>query len=628
MESNDPEYKKLLDSNKDLTFDQYKMTLKGKSVNGKFIIYNINHLGSLIPIISLRLSRYRENGAILILPSRNKKYSEKIAENLNKAGIFDEIKYSDIFVGTKEKTQKAVKTAINDHFNALLFDIDREKLLFAITENDVVDSFSLYCLFNKFRVIILENSLNSFNDSNKYEVLFDQGLIEKSYYYLQKNNHTLCGEDGSVPRIRFSEDFVDDENYYCFRRSHELLHPEDRKIILQCFGIDNKQFEGCQILLCNSGGFVASGLMQGDPTITVRESGMKYNEIYQTFLDHYGDKFIHTKIKLHPYSGMIKIESFKNASLIDGFPIEIINLMDDLHLYKVIGVQTTSSISTGRVCSHQIQTGVQFYNYYPYINQLFVAIRFLKLLKAHNVLHNFSSSSFLSTMGSTGIVYSNSKVDAKYGLWFKHLPEGLLQEINIVIGERPNLTSYPDYKLSEIPISCVSNKDLTVLSTDYLYLIVSHNVDLDLKQLKYLENLPNRDVTVCTENYRPIISQVNPDNYLKIARSYRDCDYSQRDYNISLYFIERYILEGHDECLLEWAILCFANSNSHMDEAERIFMDYSKKGNNLGSAYLCLMYYYGKGVKKDMKEAKKYYGLALQQGNKWIETKIKIDDFE
>lgn len=339
-------------------------------VSEKYVIYNVNHHGSLLNVICLRYLLSRGENVILVLSeSEGDYYSQRMLEE----GIFDKVISFRLSVGAQENGDNLIRV-LNDYFDDLLFKngIGLNNITEVYTQADVINPFGIYVALRGMKVTIIEESINRLSDMNKYDEFFNHKIISKSYRDLQKDLSILCGEADKYDLILY--DGTDETKYFGFthkRQSidynecYEYLTAPEKKSILKSYRVDTEKFRSIDtILFLNSDGYTESAL---DVKIPV-------SDVYTTLADYCLGDGEHIIIKPHPNNSHINKNNFPDDEFINNYPIEIINLIENVRIKRTISAHTTAVKKIEKFVENDISLGVSFFRTFSHIHKLYVSM--------------------------------------------------------------------------------------------------------------------------------------------------------------------------------------------------------------------------------------------------------------
>lgn len=469
----------------------------------KYIIYNVNHHGSLLNIICLKSIINRKDKTILVLSeNEGSDYSQKmLAER-----IFDKIITFRLSIGVRQNGDE-LKKVLNEYFDGLLKDngVSLNDILEIYTQADVINPFGIYAAMRGKKITIIEDSANRLSDMNKYEQFFNDKIISKTYYDLQKNLGILCGETDKYDLILYEG--TDETRYFGFshkresvdyNKCYELLTVAERDSILKSYGVDIEMYRNVDtILFMNSDGYTESAL---DVKVPV-------SNVYTTLADYCSLNDEQLIIKPHPNNYLVGKNNFPNDKFIKNYPIEVINLIKEVKIRRTISAYTTAVKKIERFVDDDVSLGVTFFRTFSHIHKIYVSLSIVNLIvdrTEYKVYQNITRDcNYINNLlkitlpdshyknveyidlndyskKSICIVFDASAISSKLKTDIGH----------IIISFIPTLNCHNTYKI-KIALNDIDN-DVNV-KTDFLYIFTSDNSYTDiLSELSMTKKLTRR----------------------------------------------------------------------------------------------------------------------------------------
>ncbi len=468
----------------------------------KYIVYNVNHHGSLLEIISLRYVLNRGDNVILVLAeNEGDYYSQRMAEE----GIFDKVIMFQISVGMQEEGDKLVKV-LNDYFDGLLFKngINLNDITEVYTQADVYNPFGIFVAIRGKKVTIVEESKNRLSNMEKYEMPFNYKIVSKSYRDIQKKLSILCGEKDKYDLILRSE--TDDKKYFGFSHKHwsvdysvcyDFLTPCEKNSIFKSYCVDVEKYNDVDTMLfLNSDGYTQLAL---DVKIPI-------SDVYTTLADYCsrnGERFI---IKPHPDSRLVSENNFPDDEFAKNYPIEVINLLDKIKIKRTISAKTTAVKKIERFVKNDISLGDAFFKTFSHIHKLYVSLSiadFFAKKTEYKVFQNITNDcKYLNNLlkitipephyGNIEYIDRNNYHKPSISIVFDAIELSSIAGAadNIIISFSPP-SKCNDYYRTKIILNGIG--DGTTIQTDFLYIFTGNNSLTDsIVDLKIEKTLPRR----------------------------------------------------------------------------------------------------------------------------------------
>jgi len=314
-----------------------------------FVVYNLEHYGSLLDLICIRLSRYKKYKSILIV-GENKGKSE-LHKNLINSGIFDKIVvHVKLLYHLRNVPESNLEEHINNYYNNLM-DENGIKLLDAvdiITTHDSDNDFSVYLALNNIPQTLLELYPDQFLDISVYDRSLKNNKTTEAYSKLQKKMGVLCGENTNC-RLLYKGHRHND--YFDRSSIIQSMTQVDRNRIFESMWPDFNNTNS-QLLISNSNAQNIFNPYPQDCKVL----------IYLFILDFFFSCKEPVFIKPHPESPEMFNKYVPNEYIIDGnIPIDFLELSDQVHFKKVVTINSTGINYVSRFADKSIELGKQYY---------------------------------------------------------------------------------------------------------------------------------------------------------------------------------------------------------------------------------------------------------------------------
>ena len=357
------------------------------SSHKKTAIFHTDHRGGLSRLVTLRLNRFADHSAVLLIYDGDSEYKE-IFRKYEENGIFDKVLFFNHGTTLKKNGKSAILNELCGYYDALSESggISLENADVICTAGDIYNPFALYLSAKKKSYSIVELCDGQLSDKSRYDIAFNIGDISADFRELQTEYHVLCGEDGGFcERIFVSGVTLDrlDSKLYesCITEKTDFdadlknTAPENRKKLLSCYHDDlNELFADGQstvLLLFNSLGYSRNAPYPDE----------KLPYIYQMLMDYYLASFDNIILKDHPNSFMTSSRNFPECRKISGYmPIEYINLTDGLKLSAVASISTTGISKIRERIGRNIEAGIGYFRATPLLHRMYTAFSVYKFL--------------------------------------------------------------------------------------------------------------------------------------------------------------------------------------------------------------------------------------------------------
>lgn len=470
----------------------------------KCVIYNVNHHGSLVNIICLRYLLNRGDNVILVLAESN---CDHYSQEMLREGIFDKVITFRLSIGAQREGDDLIKV-LNNYFDDILLKngVTLNNIAEVYTEADVINPFGIYVALRKKKVTIIEEGINRFSVMNKYDEFFNSKVISKSYRDLQKSLGIMCGETDKYDLILY--DGTDETRYFGFTHKYQSINynecykyltASEKSSILKSYSVDVERYRNVDTMLfLNSDGYTESAL---DVKIPI-------SDVYTTLADYCCKDGEHIVIKLHPYSLKINKKDFLGDEFINNYPIEVINLIDNVKIKRTISANTSAVKKIKGIIDNDITLGASFFRTFSLIHKIYVSMSitdFFVSRSGYKVYQNITSDcNYMNNLleiispelhfKNVEYINQNDYCEPSVSIIFdaKILPSDFrTRKDQVIISFNPLPDYNPNYR-TEIALNDLSNG--TNVITDFLYIFTSDDLHIDnlANLLSMKKTLPRR----------------------------------------------------------------------------------------------------------------------------------------
>lgn len=347
-----------------------------ENISNKYIIFEAQHISSLYQFITLKFTRFYDKKIIFLV---NKKDFDKLnfSQNFIKFSIFDKIiSFSEPFF--KDNTNE--NDIINFYDNIFAENnISFNNTLKIVTACDVQNAFAIYCALNNQKITYMEIAPKQFEDKSRYYINSNLGCSSKWFDELSIKFGALSGDKNNMEnRYMFPQSKIVFNNKDILIDFNNLFFNLDKQIkikILKCFDLDiNLGKDVKNVLLLNSIGWTFPQTKLSMP---------KYYLPYLSIADYYFKNNEDVYIKDHPQNNLFYFNSYVkpySKTLDSSIPIEFLALLDNLHINRLISIDSTggskispfiekeirlgrSYLSRGWFCNHKLYSSLMVYDF-------------------------------------------------------------------------------------------------------------------------------------------------------------------------------------------------------------------------------------------------------------------------
>ncbi len=409
---------------KELTATRYESYSDQKR---NLVIFNAGHHSAISLMIAIRMSKHREDYAILLTIPRED--MPGLSYSFCNEGIFDHvITYKDDVI---TKINSDFEKHITEYFEEVLgpFKNDIDKSICYVSA-DQIDLFGAYLLNRSKTFFVNELCTNQFVSSWRGKSLLNLGRISKEYFEFQSKSGVINGTNDLVRPIYFKGTSKypvrikpEDGFTYDYMELLDDLSDEDKGSILSAFSIGGLRFDnGVQLILLNRLTNIAD-----NSSYSVYEAPY----VYQTVIEYFGNKNLATIIKPHPNDTTNISNKFNNATVLERFfPIELLRLCENMRIRQTIGLYTSASERISDIVDENITLGQIYLKICPFIHSLYYTLPLI------------SKSDFIPRMLFTGLTDSpTDEVDffKKFAVNFNLDPDIDVKPISSYKGEKDSI---------------------------------------------------------------------------------------------------------------------------------------------------------------------------------------------
>ena len=320
--------------------------------NSIFICQTYYHL--LIAVL-LNIKDEKKNDLIIFGEINDRVIKDKqTTDKLIKSNIFNKIEIIDCSDLKKQKTHKRVLTTISR--------IKRDSTIKRISNYNEIyifnDLSSIGKVINRKNVKynLIEDGRSCFNEKHYKKIISQQGLLKRIIKKILFG-YSFMGESKNIKKI-----FVNDLEDTYFNQNIEECNldnlieglGEEEKLKVVGIFLDNeiKEYISNSVIVLTQP-FFMDGILKSE---------QDQLQLYKDIID--SEKYSTPFLKLHPRDTLNYEKIISKEKIIQGdFPIEIINLIPDLRIKKVISVSSTATKSIGN-CEENIVLGWDYLEKY------------------------------------------------------------------------------------------------------------------------------------------------------------------------------------------------------------------------------------------------------------------------
>jgi len=360
------------------------------------VIYHYEHFGGFAQLLTLRLTKHREEQAILVgcdIADRM-----RLVENLLEAKLFNYVISYPYGLAFLENTEEQVVKVISACFDKKLSDInvDVKNASKIYTYDDVHNAFAIYLNNKNIDYTWIEPKRFTSTETNftkhfvRCEIRYHEGIISESYCQQYKASSPMDSDFSCKKSIViypntpiYDCDFIE---RFDFDKKLFDISSSDKKRVLACFNLHMDDFmsKKLSLLVANSDDMSAFYIRKNyildnhiqsiTPKNNVIYSPQQITDLYTVILDYFLLDDVELMYKQHPYAvvdfGSIIKENF-GACIIDGdMPIELILLIPEIKIKQVLSLLTSATAKIEEFVEENMELGLNFTTVYFFFNRL------------------------------------------------------------------------------------------------------------------------------------------------------------------------------------------------------------------------------------------------------------------
>ena len=298
----------------------------------------------------------------------------KISDKLEENGIFDKVIPYNCKEAYLTDTAEPAKIIIDDYFTKLLADagIEKSSIGWSYTGGDLVDLFGIYLENNDMPFTLVESFQNQIAANSRIHGAFNLKIMSEALHRVQKKSGIMDGSCKNCDVLLYpgSKNISTNSKTmpitFNYNLGYTLITKEEKKNILKSFDIDLHALTGdINLLLPNSMGF-SSGA-----------SVYKGEDIYllSQFMVDYYIKSDNKKLVIKPHptdSGNKYHKYFPKAMILNkDYPVELINLIDDLRINNTLSGTTSAVQRIQNKVDNIIETRHSFFQLAPVMHHIY-----------------------------------------------------------------------------------------------------------------------------------------------------------------------------------------------------------------------------------------------------------------
>lgn len=354
----------------------------------KYIIFIVQHMGSLFQFITLKETLYKKEKVILFV-NKPKFTDTKFAKNLIKENIFENIiSYSEPLTKFDSEDINSIIKIFDKVFEDNSVNINDIK--HTVSACDTQNLFAIYLATKKINVDYIELIPNQLCDNNRYAInricagapLWVEELSIKYDALTGAGKNTKKRYLYPESKIEFKKDI-----HYDFVKEFYNLPREYKDKILKCLEINDKiDFNNFNVLLCNSSGWSCpkTGLQ------------LPYHYIpYLLIADYYFLEKDNVYIKDHPQTPRQHFDkniATHSQTLNAETPIEFFGLLENFHIKKLVSVKSSGNDKIKRFVDEEIKIGDSFLFNFRRLHKTYISYMIQDYLDRKSNLHIFNLS--------------------------------------------------------------------------------------------------------------------------------------------------------------------------------------------------------------------------------------------
>ncbi|MCL1987427.1 MAG: coiled-coil domain-containing protein 22 [Firmicutes bacterium] len=359
------------------------------------IIYSFEHFSAFFQMLTLRLTKHRNEKAIFIYLADQDSLNIKseIFDKLKNTGLFDHV-LSLPEIPLKNLTESETIEQVISTYTPILQqnNVNLDEVTFGYEYWDWFASFAFFMDYHNIPFTIIEPFPNHVEGMyTKPERMVKKRFISQEYGNLLSKickigeNNKPIGNVMIFPETDFFDDKQLDEHEkqfietFDFYSQFNLVAEEDKQKIMACFDVDVPflQNNSVSILLPNSFGF--TGLFSAKAKYPIKDrlyTADKYPMLYTTLVDYFAKP--QNKIMYHPHPN--RERSILNATVLlergmkhmdSNMPVEFLHWVPNFRINQTLALKTTSIAKLKSIIDEDISFDGTFTKVFTIMDRLF-----------------------------------------------------------------------------------------------------------------------------------------------------------------------------------------------------------------------------------------------------------------